>query len=74
MASATSPMDTRDKPKPAAIDAAIKALDDLGRAGLAVAPLEPTAAMIRAALRVGGVSEAQIIAIYFAMLSAHAKE
>jgi len=74
MASAASPIDTDDKPDANSLESALKVLDDLGRSGLAVTPLEPTAAMVSAGMRVGGVSEAQILAIYFAMLAAAAEE
>ncbi|MBT3237303.1 MAG: hypothetical protein HOK06_06870 [Rhodospirillaceae bacterium] len=73
MASAAAPSKD-DAPSPESLRAALKALDDIGRSGLAVVPLEPTAAMVTAGLRVGGISETQVMGIYFAMLSAAADD
>lgn len=70
MASAASPTNNDNDE----LQNALKVLDDVGRAGLALVPLEPTAAMITAGMQIGEITEAQVMAIYFAMLSTAAAE
>lgn len=72
MASAAAP--SNDHNNGDDLKAALKMLDDVGQAGLVLVPLEPTDAMVAAAMQVGEVSEAQIMAIYFAMLATAAEE
>jgi len=56
------------------LKAALKVLDDVGNAGLALMPLEPSATMIAAGMQIGGITEAEATAVYFAMLAAAAEE
>ncbi len=68
MTSPTDPEDPSGDPKSGPLPLALAILDALGRQGMVIMPIEPTAPMLRAGLAAGAADEQAAAAIYAAML------
>lgn len=68
MTSPTDPEEPSGELKPGPLPLALAILDALGRQGMGIVPIEPTASMLQAGVTAGADDEKAAAAIYAAML------